>query len=74
MQEDLNLIHQEPWNRVCPTITVVPKWFNRIADCIAAPLCHLVNTSFVEGVFPKSLKTSTIKLVHKKGDPLKKQL
>jgi hypothetical protein len=44
------------------------KVLKRIALFIAAPLCHLVNESFLQGTFPDNLKTSVITPLHKKGD------
>lgn len=40
----------------------------RAASFLAAPLAHIINSSFSEGVFPSALKLSHVSLMHKKGD------
>lgn len=37
---------------------------------LAKPLTHLINSSFVSGIFPQKLKIGKIKPVFKSGDPL----
>lgn len=43
-----------------------------VAEQIAHPLSHLANMSFVEGVFPTSLKSAIIRPLYKKGSPVVK--
>lgn len=38
------------------------------AECIAYPLCEIINTCIEKGVFPKKFKKSKVIAVHKKGD------
>ena len=37
------------------------------AKCIAAPLMHIVNLSFEQGVFPSAFKTAKVIPIYKKG-------
>jgi hypothetical protein len=37
------------------------------ASALAVPLAHIINISFLQGVFPERLKYSVIKPIHKKG-------
>lgn len=44
------------------------KLIKKCAGVISFPLCHLVNISMVEGIFPKSLKKSILIPLYKKGN------
>lgn len=39
-----------------------------VAEEVSGPLTHIVNLSFITGVFPGMLKVACIKAVHKKGE------
>jgi hypothetical protein len=42
--------------------------FKHIIDIICEHLCHLINTSIVQGIYPKALKKSIVIPIYKKGD------
>lgn len=48
------------------------KLLKEVSESLAKPLSHLVNTSFSEGEFPKSLKSAVVKPLYKKGSVLDK--
>lgn len=45
-----------------------PKMLKAISEFVTAPLCHLVNSSFVEGKFPSVLKLTMVRPILKKGN------
>lgn len=47
---------------------VTVRLLKYISNEVAGPLAHIINLSFSTGVFPSKLKTTDIKLIHKKGD------
>lgn len=38
-----------------------------VAHLIAEPLCHIINLSLEQGIFPNKLKFAVVKPLHKKG-------
>lgn len=47
----------------------IPTWLLKRAITYVAPvICHIINLSFVEGVFPENLKLSIVKPLYKKGN------
>lgn len=44
------------------------KLLKSISEFVVSPLCHLVNTSFLEGKFPTSLKLTMVRPIFKKGN------
>ena len=54
-----------------------PGWDNipafilkQCIDCLVKPLTHIINRSFIEGIFPKKLKLAELYLYTKQGIPL----
>lgn len=39
-----------------------------VADIVCGPLCHIMNLSIGEGMFPNALKKSIVKPLHKKQE------
>lgn len=44
------------------------KILKKVAIHLTLPLCHVINLSFQQGVFPDLLKTAIVKPIYKKGD------
>ena len=45
------------------------KLIKQLKNVLSEPLTHLINQSFVSGVFPRALKIAKVKCLFKKGDP-----
>ena len=52
-----------------------PGWDNipafilkQCMDCFVNPLTHIINRSFIEGIFPKELKLARVVPIYKSGD------
>ena len=47
--------------------SIPTRFLKIVADIIAVPLCRIINLSFIQGVFPETLKTSKVIALFKGG-------
>lgn len=50
--------------------SIRPDILKAISDNIQEPLSHILNLSFIQGIFPSELKYATVTPIFKSGDPL----
>jgi len=73
-EKDMNSIINSFNNKYSTGYDDIPMPIIKLAkQYLIKPLTHLVNSSFVSGMFPTQLKISKIKPLFKSGDPMKKE-
>jgi hypothetical protein len=55
-------------SKSCGHDNITTKIIKLCAPWLCIPLSHIINLSFVEGIFPRALKTCIVKPLFKKGD------
>ena len=65
-EEIVDLISSLP-NKATGHASIPLKFLKIVADLIAIPLCHIINLSFRQGVFPELLKTTKVITSFKAG-------
>jgi hypothetical protein len=68
VEEILEIIKKLPSKTAAGWDGISVKVIKKISPLIANPLTHLVNCSFLEGIFPQNMKIAKINPLYKKGD------
>ena len=67
-EEVYDIIKKFSTSKACGPFSIPSKILKEFAPYLIMPITNIINKSFIEGVFPESLKSAMVCPIYKKGD------